>query len=62
MGGYIALQQQYSLLCREVEWEVTPSAAHTGLALVPWSPLKGGWLAGKMKRDAGAPPPGSRWH
>jgi len=59
-GGYVALQQQYNLLCREVEFEVTKVADREGIALIPWSPLKGGWLSGKMSRNAGAPPAGSR--
>ena len=46
MGRYVVLQQQYSLLCREVEWEVTTVAQREKIALVPWSPLKGGWLSG----------------
>jgi len=59
-GGYVALQQQYNLLCREVEFEVTKVANREGIALIPWSPLKGGWLSGKMSRNAGSAPAGSR--
>ena len=46
MGGYVGLQQQYNLLSREVEWEVTKVAAREKIAFLPWSPLKGGWLSG----------------
>lgn len=53
------LQAQYSLLCREVEWELAEACASEGVALVPWSPLKGGWLAGRVSREGGAAP-GSR--
>ncbi|MFJ5265201.1 aldo/keto reductase [Streptomyces sp. NPDC088387] len=46
----IALQVEYSLLAREVEGELAPFALDQGLALVPWSPLKNGFLSGKYKR------------
>lgn len=62
LGRYVVLQQQYSLLCREVEWEVTPVAEREGIAILPWSPLKGGWLSGKMKRGDENGPAGSRVH
>jgi aryl-alcohol dehydrogenase-like predicted oxidoreductase len=48
----ISLQQQYSLLSRESEWEVIPAALHNGVGLLPWSPLAGGFLAGKYERGA----------
>src|SRR4249920_1093100 len=47
----VTLQAQYSLLVREVEWEIVPAAMDAGLGLLPWSPLGGGWLSGKYKRD-----------
>jgi aryl-alcohol dehydrogenase-like predicted oxidoreductase len=34
------LQAQYSLLCRETEWELTEVCEREGIALLPWSPLK----------------------
>jgi aryl-alcohol dehydrogenase (NADP+) len=46
----IALQVEYSLLARTVEGEVAPLALDTGMALVPWSPLKNGFLSGKYRR------------
>jgi aryl-alcohol dehydrogenase (NADP+) len=45
------LQPQYSLLVREIEWEIVPAALDVRLGLLPWSPLGGGWLSGKYKRD-----------
>jgi aryl-alcohol dehydrogenase-like predicted oxidoreductase len=47
----VTLQPQYSLLVREIEWEIVPAARDAGLGLLPWSPLGGGWLSGKYKRD-----------
>jgi aryl-alcohol dehydrogenase-like predicted oxidoreductase len=46
----VTLQPQYSLLVREIEWEIVPAAADAGLGLLPWSPLGGGWLSGKYQR------------
>jgi aryl-alcohol dehydrogenase (NADP+) len=50
----VSLQQQYSLLSRESEWEVFPAAIHNGLGILPWSPLAGGFLAGKYQRGSQA--------
>lgn len=46
----IALQVEYSLLARTVEGELAPLALDQGMALVPWSPLRSGWLSGKYRR------------
>ncbi|ROP39137.1 aldo/keto reductase [Saccharothrix texasensis] len=48
----IALQVEYSLLARTAEAELAPLALDQGLALVPWSPLKNGFLSGKYRRGA----------
>jgi aryl-alcohol dehydrogenase-like predicted oxidoreductase len=47
----VTLQPQYNLLVREIEWEIVPACRHNGLGLLPWSPLGGGWLTGKYRRD-----------
>ena len=47
----VTLQPQYNLLAREVEWEIVPACSAEGLGLLPWSPLGGGWLTGKYRRD-----------
>lgn len=47
----VTLQPQYNLLAREIEWEIVPAARANGLGLLPWSPLGGGWLTGKYRRD-----------
>jgi len=49
--GPVTIQPQYSLLARETEWEIVPAALDAGLGLLPWSPLGGGWLSGKYRRD-----------
>jgi aryl-alcohol dehydrogenase-like predicted oxidoreductase len=48
----VTLQPQYNLLVREIEWEIVPACRSTGLGLLPWSPLGGGWLTGKYTREA----------
>ncbi len=47
----VTLQPQYSLLVREIEWEIVPAAQDAGIGLLPWGPLGGGWLSGKYRRD-----------
>src|SRR5213078_2027480 len=47
----VTLQPQYSLLAREIEWEIVSACLDAGLGLLPWSPLGGGWLSGKYRRD-----------
>jgi aryl-alcohol dehydrogenase-like predicted oxidoreductase len=49
--GPVTLQPQYSLIVREIEWEIVPAARDAGLGLLPWSPLGGGYLSGKYRRD-----------
>jgi aryl-alcohol dehydrogenase-like predicted oxidoreductase len=51
------LQPQYNLLVREIEFEIVPACLDAGIGLLPWSPLAGGWLAGKYQRDV--PPTGA---
>ena len=47
----VTLQPQYSLLVRGIEHEIVPAALDAGIGLLPWSPLAGGWLSGKYRRD-----------
>jgi aryl-alcohol dehydrogenase-like predicted oxidoreductase len=47
----VTLQPAYSLLVREIEWEIVPACLENGLGMLPWSPLGGGWLSGKYQRD-----------
>jgi aryl-alcohol dehydrogenase-like predicted oxidoreductase len=47
----VTLQPQYSLLVREIESEIVPAALDANIGLLPWSPLAGGWLTGKYRRD-----------
>jgi aryl-alcohol dehydrogenase-like predicted oxidoreductase len=58
-GAFRWVQNSYSLLDRDVERDVLPLCAELGLGFTPFSPLAGGWLTGKYRRDQN-PPPGSR--
>jgi len=58
-GAFAAVQNSYSLLDRAVEDEVLPLCAERGIGFQAFSPLCGGWLTGKYRRDA-EPPEGSR--
>src|SRR5678815_3580712 len=48
----VALQIEYSLLERTVEGELVPMARELGLGITPWSPLAGGVLSGKFRRES----------
>ena len=50
--GPVAVQMEYSLTERCVEWEHAHAARDCGLGITPWSPLAGGFLAGKYAREA----------
>ena len=49
------LQPEYSLLVRSPEWELLPLCREEGIGFIAWSPLAGGWLTGKYRRDQAAP-------
>lgn len=48
--GPIAMQVEYSLVARDVEREHVPVAREAGMAVMPWSPLAGGFLGGAYSR------------
>jgi aryl-alcohol dehydrogenase-like predicted oxidoreductase len=54
-GSFGWVQNSYSLLDREAEHEVLPLCEEHGLGFTPFSPLAGGWLTGKYRRDEPAP-------
>jgi aryl-alcohol dehydrogenase-like predicted oxidoreductase len=55
----VSHQMQYSLLCRDAEYELVPVGADQGVGAIAWSPLAGGKLSGKVRRHS-APPADSR--
>jgi len=46
---FISLQAYYSLLGRDLEFELVPACLDQGLGILPWSPLHGGILSGKYR-------------
>ena len=48
---FIGMQYFYALAGRDVEREIMPLAADQNLAVMPWSPLAGGFLSGKYNRN-----------
>jgi aryl-alcohol dehydrogenase-like predicted oxidoreductase len=52
---FASMQMYYTIASRELEREVVPFAQSEGLAILPWSPLAGGLLSGKYKRDQAGP-------
>lgn len=57
---FSSLQPLYNLLDRTIEWDLVPVCLNEGLAILPWSPLRGGWLSGKYHRGMAAPPENTR--
>jgi aryl-alcohol dehydrogenase-like predicted oxidoreductase len=53
--GFIATQDEYSLIARQYETTLAPALAKLGLGLVPYFPLGGGALTGKYRKSAPLP-------
>lgn len=56
---FVSLQAQYSLVVRTLEREHVPLCRESGMGILPWSPLAGGFLTGKYRKGQ-EPPAGSR--
>jgi aryl-alcohol dehydrogenase-like predicted oxidoreductase len=52
---FVCEQPPYSILVREIEKDVLPTAQRHGMGVIPWSPLAGGWLSGRYRKGAQAP-------
>lgn len=52
---FVSQQVNYSLQARDVEYELVPASIDQGLGILVWSPLAGGLLSGKYRRDAATP-------
>ncbi len=55
LARFECLQPQYSLIEREIEREYIPMCISEGIGIIPWSPLGGGFLTGKYKRNSTQP-------
>jgi aryl-alcohol dehydrogenase-like predicted oxidoreductase len=50
-AGFVSLQAYYSLVGRDLEHELLSLCREEGVGVLPWSPLSGGFLSGKYRRD-----------
>lgn len=57
---FICLQPLYNLLDRSLEWELVELCISEGIGIIPWSPLRGGWLTGRYRRGMALPQDDSR--
>lgn len=55
LARFESLQMYYSIAGRELEREIVPLAQSEELAILPWSPLAGGFLSGKFAREGAGP-------
>ncbi|MDQ1398998.1 MAG: hypothetical protein QOK20_930 [Acidimicrobiaceae bacterium] len=55
---FVSEQPPYSLLARGVEADLLPVCEQYGMGVIPWSPLAGGWLSGKYRKDVELPTSG----
>ena len=54
-ASFISLQAYYSVAGRDLEHELLPLCREEGLGVLPWSPLSGGFLSGKYRRNKETP-------
>jgi aryl-alcohol dehydrogenase-like predicted oxidoreductase len=52
---FVCEQPPYSLLVRGIENDVLPTCGRYGMGVIPWSPLAGGWLSGRYRKDGDLP-------
>ena len=58
LARFVTEQPPYSMLVRGIEQDVLPTAERYGMGTLSYSPLAGGWLSGKWRKDS-APVPTS---
>jgi aryl-alcohol dehydrogenase-like predicted oxidoreductase len=52
---FASVQAYYSLVARELEYEIVPLCLDQNVGILVWSPLSGGYLTGKVRRGQPAP-------
>jgi aryl-alcohol dehydrogenase-like predicted oxidoreductase len=55
MARFVSHQVRYNLVARGAELELIPLALEEGVGILPWSPLEGGFLTGKYRREQARP-------
>ncbi|KQQ94255.1 aldo/keto reductase [Leifsonia sp. Leaf325] len=58
LSRFVTEQPPYSILVRGIEEDVLPTTQRHGMGTLTYSPLAGGWLSGKWRKDT-APTPTS---
>lgn len=61
-NSFVSLQAYYSLVGRDLEHELLPLCREEKVAVLPWSPLSGGFLSGKYRRNRENPEGARRTH
>jgi aryl-alcohol dehydrogenase-like predicted oxidoreductase len=52
---FVCEQPPYSLITRGIETDVLAVCEQYRMGVIPWSPLAGGWLSGKYRKDGESP-------
>ncbi len=52
---FVTEQPPYSILVRAIERDLLPTCERYGIGVLPWSPLAGGWLTGRYRKDREVP-------
>ena len=55
LGRFVTEQPPYSMLVRGIEKDLLPVTEKYGMGVLPWSPLAGGWLSGRYRKDLEIP-------
>lgn len=63
---FVTEQPPYSILVRGIEEDILPTVQRHGMGTLTYSPLSGGWLSGRWRKDAASSPtsaarPGARF-
>ena len=58
LARFVTEQPPYSILVRSIEEDILPTTQRHGMGTLTYSPLAGGWLSGKWRKDS-APVPTS---
>jgi len=53
---FVTEQPPYSILVRGIEEDVLPTAQRHGMGTLTYSPLSGGWLSGRWRKDSASTP------
>lgn len=56
LARFVTEQPPYSILVRGIEEDVLPTTQRYGMGTLSYSPLAGGWLSGRWRKDAASAP------